>query len=64
MKKRRVIWLSDLQWETLQGEASKRGLNLSQTIGEWLDRVGRHPEGTATVEPPLPFRPVPKPGQK
>lgn len=63
MKKRRIVYLSDPQWETLQAEAAKRNLNLSQTVGEWLDRIGRpvvNDIGGAGTS----FRPAPKPGIK
>jgi hypothetical protein len=58
--KRRVLWLRDETWASLQRLAKSEGTNPSQIVANFAETMGAPNDHFNT----RPFTPVPKPGKR
>jgi hypothetical protein len=61
-QKRRVIYLSDMEWAKIGERSEAFGLSRSAYIGKLIE--WRQPEADSARDPFREFRPVPKPGRE
>lgn len=64
IKKRRVIYMTDEEWDKLSERAAQVGKSKSATLVSWVWTYADAKEHPTTTTYVRPFTPVPKPGKK